>query len=82
MNENIKDTIFNKDNYTINISLKLDNIFLIVTDSKTKEEYKKLISQEYFSNKNSFFSYFTIIGIKDFLINAITDSSKYNITKD
>ena len=82
MTENLKDTIFNKENYTINISLKLDNISLIVTDSQTKEEYKKLISQEYFSNKNSFFSYFTIIGIKDFLINAITDSSKYNITKD
>ena len=82
MEEKNDDLTFKKDNYKINISLKSNNISLIIIDSLTNEEYKRLISEEYFSNKNPLFSYFSIIGIKDFLINAIKDPSKYNLAKD
>jgi len=82
MEEKNDNSSFKKDNYKINISLKGNNISLIIIDSLTNEEYKRIISEEYFLNKNSFFSYFSIIGLKDFLIKAIKDPSKYNITKD
>ena len=82
MEEKNDKSSFKKDNYKINISLKGNNISLIIIDSLTNEEYKRIISEEYFLNKNSFFSYFSIIGLKDFLIKAIKDPSKYNITKD
>ena len=82
MEEKNDDLTYKKDNYKINISLKANHISLIIIDSLTNEEYKRIFSEEYFSKKNSFFSYFSIIGIKDFLINAIKDPSKYNITKD
>ena len=82
MEECNNDTTFKKENYIINISLKKNYISLIITESQKKEEYIRIISSEYFANKNSFFSYFTIIGIKDFLINIIKDSSNYNIIKE
>ena len=82
MEECNNDTTFKKENYIINISLKKNYISLIITESQKKEEYIRIISSEYFANKNSFFSYFTIIGIKDFLINTIKDSSNYNIIKE
>ena len=82
MNEKNEDTMIKKDNYIIYISLKGNYLSLIIINSQTNEEYKRIISQEFFSNKNLFFSYFTIVGIKDFFINTIKDASKYNITKD
>ena len=82
MDECTNDTTFKKDNYIINISLKSNYISLIITESQKNEEYIRIISKEYFENKNSFFSYFTIIGIKDFLINTIKGSSDCNIIKE
>ena len=82
MNEKNDDSTIKKDNYIINIALKANYISLIIIDSLKNEEYKRILSQDFFSNKNSFFSYFTIIGIKDFFINIIKDPTKYNITKE
>ena len=83
MEQNINDiTTFKKDNYIVSISSKSDYITLTITESQKNEEFRRIISKEYFSSKNSFFSYFSINGIKDFLINLIKDSSNYNIIKE
>ena len=70
-----------KDNYLITISIKDQYLSLIIKDSLSKDEYKTNISQEFLSNKNIFFSYLSIIGIKDFFINSIKDQSKFNLIK-
>ena len=77
---NNEEIIINKDNYTITISLKANILSLIINDSLNSVGYKANISQEFLSNKNIFFSYLTIIGIKDFFINTLKNQSKYNIS--
>ena len=68
---NKEEIIINKDNYAITIFLKSNILSLIIKDTLNNMEYKANISQEFLSNKNIFFSYLTIIGIKDFFINTL-----------
>ena len=44
MEECNNDTTFKKENYIINISLKKNYIYLILTESQKKEEYIRIIS--------------------------------------
>ena len=55
MEEKNDDSKFKKDNYRINISLKGNNISLIIINSLINEEYKRIISEEYFSTKKFIF---------------------------
>ena len=77
---NKEETIISKDNYAITIFLKSSILSLIIKDTSNNMEYKANISQEFLSNKNIFFSYLTIIGIKDFFINTLKNQSKYNLS--
>ena len=82
-NQNNKDKdeiILKKDNYEINISLKEQNLSLILKDIINNLIYKAYLSKEFLSNKNIFFSYLSLVGIKDFFINLISQS-KYKINK-